>query len=105
LTTRGAKSGRPHTTPLVYLPEGEWLVVFGTRAGGPSNPDWYYNLLARPTATVEVGSESFEVTARVARGAERARLFARQAALRPQLTEYAAKTKREIPVVALEPRA
>jgi len=102
LTTTGAKSGRPHTTPLMYLPDGERLVVFGTKAGAPTHPDWYYNLRANPTATVEVGPERFDVRATVTTGEERQRLFARQAELRPQFAEYAAKTTREIPVVALE---
>lgn len=102
LTTTGAKSGRLHTTPLMYLEDGGRLVVFGTKGGAPTNPDWYYNLLARPEATVEVGKETFAVRGTVAAGEERDRLFAAQAARRPQFAEYEAKTTRKIPVVVLE---
>jgi deazaflavin-dependent oxidoreductase (nitroreductase family) len=101
LTTTGAHSGRPHTTPLVYLLDGESLVVFGTKGGAPRNPDWYFNLRASPIATVEVGTESFDARARITSGDERARLFARQVERRPQFAEYEARTTREIPVVAL----
>jgi len=103
LTTTGARSGRPHTTPLAYLADGDTLVVFGTKGGAPTNPDWYFNLRASPIATVEVGTETFEARARITAGEERARLFARQAEQRPQFAEYEARTSREIPVVVLAP--
>jgi deazaflavin-dependent oxidoreductase (nitroreductase family) len=102
LTTTGARSGRHHTTPLVYLADGERFVVFGTKGGAPRNPDWYHNLLANPVVTVEVGAETFEARATIAAGEERDRLFARQKALRPQFAEYEAKMTRTIPVVVLE---
>ena len=102
LTTTGAKSGRLHTTPLIYLEDAGRLVVFATRGGGPTNPDWYYNLLARPEATVEVGAETYTVRATVVAGAERDRLAAVQAVLRPQFAENAARTSRTIPVIALD---
>jgi deazaflavin-dependent oxidoreductase (nitroreductase family) len=105
LTTTGARSGRPHTTPLLYLPDGDRLVVFGTKGGGPTNPDWYHNLRAHPLARVEVGTETFQVRARITSGEERRSLYRRQAARRPQLAEYEANTTREIPVVVLEPAA
>ena len=101
LTTTGAKSGRQHTTPLIYLDDGGRLVVFGTKGGAPTNPDWYYNLLARPEATVEVETETYAVRATVATGEERERLAALQKELRPQFAEYEAKTTRQIPVVVL----
>ena len=72
LTTRGARSGRGHTTPLAFLEDGGRLVVFGSKGGAPGNPDWYYNLLAQPTATVELGDESFAVDATVGSRAARA---------------------------------
>jgi deazaflavin-dependent oxidoreductase (nitroreductase family) len=103
LTSTGARSGRPHTTPLVYLADGDRLVVFGTKGGAPTNPDWYHNLRANPLASVEVGTETREVRATVAAGEERQRLFAAQAERRPGFAEYAAMTTREIPVVVLEP--
>jgi deazaflavin-dependent oxidoreductase (nitroreductase family) len=101
LTTTGARSGRAHTTPLVYLREGELLFIFGSKAGAPVNPAWYYNLVANPVVTVELGSELFEAEATVTSGAERTRVFEQQAVDRPQLGEFQAMTSREIPVIAL----
>ncbi len=102
LTTIGAKSGTHRTTPVMYLPDGERLVIFASKAGAPTNPAWYHNLRANPTATVEVGSETIDATAVVTSGEERDRLFDRQAGLHPQFAEYAQKTTRQIPVIALE---
>jgi deazaflavin-dependent oxidoreductase (nitroreductase family) len=102
LTATGAKSGRPHTTPLMYLADGDRLVVFATKGGAPTNPDWYWNLRANPVARVEVGPESYDVRARITSGDERDELYARQAETRPQFADYAARTTRTIPVVSLE---
>jgi deazaflavin-dependent oxidoreductase (nitroreductase family) len=101
LTSTGAKSGERRTTPVAYLPDGERMVIFASKAGAPTHPAWYHNLLADPSATVEVGTETFEVDARVSTGEERDRLFNRQAGIYPQFAEYAQKTTRQIPVVAL----
>jgi deazaflavin-dependent oxidoreductase (nitroreductase family) len=102
LTTTGAKSGKPYTTPVMYLRDGERLAVFATHGGSPSHPDWYHNLVAHPTVTVEVGSETFTARATVAPRAERDALYGRQAALYPQFAEYQERTTRVIPVVLLE---
>jgi len=102
LTTTGARSGRAHTTPLMYLGDAGRLVVFGSKGGAPTNPDWYYNLRAHPLATVEVGKETLPVRATVVHGEERRRLFDAQVEVRPQFADYAARTTREIPVVVLE---
>ena len=102
LTTTGARSGRPHTTPLAYLEDDERLVVFASKGGAPTNPDWYYNARANPEATVEVGGKTFPVRARIAAGEERERLFSRQKSLRPTFAEYERRTTRTIPVVVLE---
>jgi len=102
LTSTGAKSGERRTTPVMYLPDGERMVVFASKGGAPTNPAWYHNLLANPAATVEVGPEMLEVNAVVTSGEDRERLFNRQAELYPQFADYARKTTREIPVVALE---
>ena len=67
LTTTGAKSGQRHVNPLVYLADGERLFVFAAKNGAPTNPDWYYNLRAHPTVTVEVGTERFVATAVIRR--------------------------------------
>jgi deazaflavin-dependent oxidoreductase (nitroreductase family) len=102
LTTTGAKSGQQRTTPVMYLPDGERMVVFASKGGAPSNPAWYHNLVANPSAKVEVGSDAVDVNAVVTSGEERERLFRRQAERYPQFADYAQKTTREIPVVALE---
>ena len=102
LTSIGAKSGAARTTPLMYLPDGERIVIFASKAGAPTNPAWYHNLLANPSATVEVGTNTVEVAASVAAGEERQQLYDRQAELYPQFADYAQKTTRKIPVVVLE---
>jgi deazaflavin-dependent oxidoreductase (nitroreductase family) len=104
LTTTGARSGRPHTTPLMYLDDAGRLVVFASRGGAPTNPDWYHNLRANPTATVEVGAETFAVESGETEGDERERLFARQVRDSPVLADYQARTTRRIPVIALTRR-
>jgi deazaflavin-dependent oxidoreductase (nitroreductase family) len=102
LTSTGARTGQLRTTPVVYLPDGERLVIFASKAGAPTHPAWYLNLVANPSATVEVGSETFDVTASVATGEERERLYGQQEAVMAQFADYAQKTTREIPVVVLE---
>jgi deazaflavin-dependent oxidoreductase (nitroreductase family) len=105
LTATGAKSGEQRTTPVMYLPDGERMVIFASKAGAPTNPAWYHNLLANPSASVEVGPETVQVDAVETSGEERDRLFRRQAELYPQFAEYAQKTTRQIPVIALVPRS
>jgi deazaflavin-dependent oxidoreductase (nitroreductase family) len=105
LTTTGARSGQPRTTPVMYLPHGEQMVIFASKAGAPTNPAWYHNLMADPSATVEVGTSTVEVEARVAEGEERDRLYEQQARMRPQFADYAQKTTRRIPVVVLQPKS
>jgi deazaflavin-dependent oxidoreductase (nitroreductase family) len=102
LTSTGAKSGQPRTSPMMYLPDGDRYLVFASKAGAPTNPDWYHNLVAHPDAAIEVGTEHFGVKATVITGAERDELYARQAELYPGFAEYEAKTTRTIPVIALE---
>ena len=109
VTSTGAKSGRPHTTPLVYLREddatgrpGDRIYVFGSMGGAPKHPAWYHNLKAHPEATVELNTEKYPVSATIVTGAERDRIFEKQASLRPQFAEYQSRTTRRIPVVALE---
>ena len=104
LTTTGAKSGKARVSPMVYRVEGERLFVFASKAGAPTNPDWYRNLLADPNVTVEVGAERFAAHATPVEGAERDRIYAAQAERYPAFTEYQEKTDRVIPVVALERR-
>jgi deazaflavin-dependent oxidoreductase (nitroreductase family) len=101
LTTTGAKSGKRHTSPLGYMPDGDRLIIFATYGGLPPNPSWFYNLVAHPDATVEVGTETFDVTAEVVTGEERDQLYARQVERAPVFAEYQASITRLIPVIAL----
>ncbi len=103
LHSTGAKTGKRRVNPLAYRPDGDRLVVFASKAGAPTNPDWYHNLLANPRASVEVGSETFDVTAKVADADERERLWTWQKRDNPGFAEYERKTDRKIPVVVLEP--
>ena len=102
LTTTGAKSGQRYTNPLVYLPDDDRLLIFASKGGAPTNPDWYHNLVAHPKVTVEVGPETYEATAIVLQGEERDRYFAKQAEVSPQFGEYQKNTTRTIPAIALE---
>jgi len=104
LTTTGAKSGQRRTTPVMYIPDGERVLVIASNAGAPSHPDWYRNLVAHPEVTVEVGSETFEGAAVVAEGSERQRLWSRIVELYPFFADHQAKITRQIPVVVLERR-
>jgi deazaflavin-dependent oxidoreductase (nitroreductase family) len=101
LTTTGARSGRRHTTPVMYQAAGATLYVFASKAGAPTNPDWYHNLVANPTTTVEVGTDSYEATAAPLAGEERDRIYAEQVARYPGFGEYQEKTTRIIPVVEI----
>ncbi len=101
LTTTGRTSGLARTSPMMYLADGDRLLVFASKAGAPTNPDWYHNLLANPEVTVEVGTRTFKARAVPLEGAERDRLYAEQARRYPGFAEYQAKTTRVIPVVAL----
>lgn len=102
LTTTGAKSRRPHTTPLVYMKDGERIVVFASMGGAPTNPAWYHNLVSHPEARIEIGDEQYPVKAMIVSGDERDTLFRRQAAAFPAFAQYETKTTRTIPVVALQ---
>ena len=103
LTTRGAKSGRWHTTPLAYSRDGDRYVVIASKGGAPHHPDWYHNVLTNHAAKAEVGTETFDVVATaIPSGPERDRLYAAQANLMPGFWEYEKKTSRTIPVVVLE---
>jgi deazaflavin-dependent oxidoreductase (nitroreductase family) len=103
LHTRGARTGRPRVNPLVYLPDGDRYVVFASKGGAPTHPNWYHNLLAHPDVTIEVGTETIPVRAVVIAGPERDGLYARQVERRPAFAEYERKTTRVIPAIALEP--
>ena len=103
LTTTGAKSGQRRTTPMMYLREGDRLFVFASRGGGPTNPDWYYNLVAHPEVTVEIGDQTYPAIAKPVIGEEHDSIYARWAQRYPQFREYQESTTRSIPVIELTP--
>ena len=102
LTTTGARSGLPRTSPLAYTTDNGRYVVIASKGGAPTNPDWFHNLRAHPDVTVELGAETFPARASVPDGAERQRLYDQMAAQMPNFAEYQRNTTRQIPVVLLE---
>ena len=102
LTTTGRKSGLPRTAPVAYSTDGDRLVIAASKGGAPTNPDWYFNLLANPVVTVELGAERFQARASIAEEPERERLYTQHAELMPGFAEYPRKTTRQIPIVLLE---
>jgi deazaflavin-dependent oxidoreductase (nitroreductase family) len=100
----GAKSGTRRTSPLLYLTDGDNLVVVASKGGFPRHPAWFHNLRANPDTTVQVGSERRDVHARVATAEERARLWPKAVATYGSYADYQRKAPREIPMVILEPR-
>jgi deazaflavin-dependent oxidoreductase (nitroreductase family) len=101
----GAKSGQWRVNPLVYDRDDARYVIFASKAGAPTHPAWYHNLMAHPTVEIEVGAKRLRVLASEATGEERDRLFRAQAERSPQFAEYETKTARTIPVIVLTPRA
>ncbi len=101
LTTTGAKSGLTRTNPLAYTMDGDLYVIIASYAGAPTNPPWYYNLVANPDVGVEIGSEQFKARAEVMDEPRRTELFDKMVASMPQFGEYRSKTTRTIPVIAL----
>ena len=105
LTTTGAKSGEPRVSPLAYFRVDDKLLILGSFAGADVNPGWVHNLRANPSARVEIGNESSDITARELPPAERDELFPKITAVAPGFAEYQAKTTRIIPVFELQPVA
>ena len=101
LHTIGAKSNKERVNPVAYVKDGDRFVVIASKNGAPTNPDWYYNIVAHPLITVEVGKEQFQVRAAVAEEPERTRLYDKMVAVMPGFGEYRLKTTRVIPVVTL----
>jgi deazaflavin-dependent oxidoreductase (nitroreductase family) len=98
----GAKSGQERIAPLVYLDDDGRYVIFASKAGAPTNPAWYHNLLAHPETSIEVGSETVPVTAEEVTGEGRQRLFDVQVQRNPGFADYQEKAgDRVIPVIAL----
>lgn len=103
LHTRGARSQQDRINPVAYVKDGNRFVVIASKGGAPTHPDWYYNLLANPLVTVEVGSEKFQARAAVAEEPERTRLYNKMVEMMPGFDEYRRKTTRVIPVIVLTP--
>lgn len=98
----GAKSGKERIAPLVPLLDDGRIYIFASKGGADTNPDWYHNLVANPATTIEFGSDTFPVTARLLSGDERDTVYAKQVAVEPQFGEYQNKTTRVIPVFELQ---
>ena len=103
LTTRGRKSGRRRTVPLLYLVDGKDFIVVASQTGRPEHPGWYFNLEADPSAELTIGSRSLPVAAWPVTEEEKAQLWPRLVEIYPPLQDYQRRTKRQIPVVRLSP--
>jgi deazaflavin-dependent oxidoreductase (nitroreductase family) len=102
----GAKTGTERINPLMYQPVGDSFAIFASKGGAPDNPDWYHNLAAHPDTTVELGTKTVNVRARVADPDERAPIWEKQKELAPGFAEYETNAApRQIPVVVLDPVA
>jgi deazaflavin-dependent oxidoreductase (nitroreductase family) len=101
----GRRSGQERVAPLLYLPDGDDLIIVASYGGAPKSPAWFHNLRAQPQTVVQVGREKRRVTAREATAAERARLWPALVDLYPAYGDYQARTERQIPLVVLTARA
>ncbi len=104
LHTSGAKTGRERVNPMMYLDLDGHRYVFASKSGADTNPDWYWNLVAHPDVTVEVGTETYEASAVPVTRDDRDRIYAEQARRYPGFAEYEQNTSRVIPVVGLIPK-
>jgi F420H(2)-dependent quinone reductase len=104
LTTTGRKSGKPRTAPLVFLRDGDRIVVVASHGGMPKHPQWYLNLTANPDVTLQIGRDVRPMRARTANPNERCAYWSRLVAFHADYEEYQSWTEREVPVVILEPR-
>jgi deazaflavin-dependent oxidoreductase (nitroreductase family) len=103
LHTRGARTGSERVNPMMYRMVDAGYAVFASKAGAPTNPDWYYNLIANPQVHAEIGTGTVPLTARVADDDEREQIWSAQKAEYPGFGDYETKTSRKIPVVILKP--
>jgi deazaflavin-dependent oxidoreductase (nitroreductase family) len=105
LHSQGAKTGLERINPLACFADGQRYIIIASKGGADTNPDWYYNLLANPNVSVEVGTEEFQALATVASEPERSQLYSKMAAINPGFAEYQKKTSRTIPVIILSRRS
>jgi deazaflavin-dependent oxidoreductase (nitroreductase family) len=103
LHNKGAKSQQERINPVAYVRDGERFVIIASKGGAPTHPDWYYNVIAYPDLTIEVGTETFHVHAKVAEELERTRLYDKMVEMMPAFDDYRHKTTRKIPVIVLTP--
>jgi deazaflavin-dependent oxidoreductase (nitroreductase family) len=103
LHTKGAKSRQERINPVACIRDGDRLAVIASKGGAPTNPDWYYNVVANPQVSVEVGTEKFEARASVAEEPERTRLYNQMVTMLPGFDDYRRNTTRVIPVIVLTP--
>jgi deazaflavin-dependent oxidoreductase (nitroreductase family) len=101
LHTTGAKSGKERVNPMMYMKKNGRIFVFASKAGADTNPDWFHNLVATPSVTVELGTETFAATASPLVEDERTKIYTAHAEQYPGFAEYQAKTSRVIPVVEI----
>jgi deazaflavin-dependent oxidoreductase (nitroreductase family) len=104
ITTTGRRSGQPRTAPVLYMADGERLVVIGSNAGNQRAPAWALNLQTMGDAEVQLGGKRMAVRARVAHGEEHAELWRKMNDRYAGFQEYRTRTERDIPVFVLEPR-
>ena len=103
LHTKGAKSQQERINPVACIKDGDRLAVIASKAGAPTHPDWYFNIVANPQVTVEVGTENFQALASVAEEPERTRLYNQMVEVMPGFDDYRRNTTRVIPVIVLTP--
>ncbi len=101
LHTIGRKNGEERINPVAYVRDGDRYVIIASKGGAPTHPDWYYNLIAHPVVTIEVGTNSFQVRAAETQEPERSRLYEKMIEMMPAFAEYRQKTTRIIPVFVL----
>ncbi len=103
LHTTGVKSGKEYINPVATFKDDGHYVIIASKGGAPSHPDWYRNLVAHPSVTVEVGSEKYQARAKVVPEPERTRLYDKMVSINPGFDDYRRRTTRTIPVIVLEP--
>jgi deazaflavin-dependent oxidoreductase (nitroreductase family) len=103
LTTRGRKTGKLRRTALIYGQDGDNYLIVASNGGAAKHPQWYLNLMAEPRVEVQVGAVQFAARARAATPDEKARLWPVMAAIFPTYNNYQKKTRRDIPLIILEP--
>jgi deazaflavin-dependent oxidoreductase (nitroreductase family) len=103
LHTKGAKTQQERINPVACIKDGDLFAVIASKGGADTHPDWYYNVIANPLVTIEVGTEKFQAIASVAEEPERTRLYEKMVGMMPGFDDYRRKTTRVIPVIVLTP--